>query len=71
MADDRLVPLPVGLSTSIGSLPHYDPSEAVDFVLRHQHRLPAAPSLPARSRREGMIAQAAHGASLNRLGTDH
>lgn len=61
MADDRLVPLPVGLSTSIGSLPHYDPSEAVDFVLRHQHRLPAAPSLPARSRREGMIAQAAHG----------
>jgi hypothetical protein len=59
--DDRLVPLPVGLSTSIGSLPHCDPSEAVDFVLRHQHRLPAAPSLPARSRREGMIAQAAHG----------
>lgn len=61
MKDERQVPLPVGLSTSIGSLPHYDPSEAVDFVLRHQHRLPAAPSLPARSRREGMIAQAAHG----------
>ena len=61
MADNRLVPLPVGLSTSIGSLPHFDPSEAVDFVLRHEHRLPAAPSLPARSRREGMIAQAAHG----------
>jgi len=61
LADERLVPLPVGLSTSIGSLPHCDPSEAVDFVLRHQHRLPAAPSLPARSRREGMIAQAAHG----------
>jgi hypothetical protein len=51
----------VGLATSIGSLPHCDPSEAVDFVLRHQHRLPAAPSLPARSRREGMIAQAAWG----------
>jgi len=61
MADERLVALPVGLSTSIGSLPHCDPSEAVDFVLRHQHRLPAAPSLPARSRREGMIAQAAYG----------
>jgi hypothetical protein len=61
VADDRAVPLPVGLSTSIGSLPHCDPSEAVDFVLRHHHRLPAAPSLPARSRREGMIAQAAHG----------
>jgi hypothetical protein len=61
LADERLVALPVGLSTSIGSLPHCDPSEAVDFVLRHQHRLPAAPSLPARSRREGMIAQAAYG----------
>ncbi len=59
--DERLVPLPVGLATSIGSLPHVDPGEAVDFVLRHQHRLPAAPSLPARSLREGMIAQAAHG----------
>lgn len=59
--DERLVQLPLGMATSIGSLPHVDPSEAVDFVLRHQHRLPAAPSLPARSRREGMIAQAAHG----------
>ena len=28
-------------------------------MLRHQHRLPAAPSLPARSRREGMISQTA------------
>jgi hypothetical protein len=55
------VSLPVGLATSIGSLPHYDPGEAVDFVLRHQHGLPAAPSLPARSRAEGMIAQAACG----------
>lgn len=61
MIDERLVPLPVGLATSIGSLPHADPGEAVDFVLRHQHRLPAAPSLPARSLREGMVAQAAHG----------
>lgn len=51
----------MGLATSIGSLPHIDPSEAVDFVLRHQQRLPAAPSLPGRSRREGMVAQAAHG----------
>ena len=51
----------MGLATSIGSLPHYDPSDAVDFVLRHQHGLPAAPSLPARSRAEGMIAQAAWG----------
>lgn len=55
------VPLPFGLATSIGSLPHYDPGEAVDFVLRHQPGLPAAPSLPARSPREGMLAQAALG----------
>jgi hypothetical protein len=55
------VALPIGLATSIGSLPHCDPSDAVDFVLRYQHRLPAAPSLPARSRAEGMIAQAANG----------
>lgn len=61
MANDVSVPLPVGLSTSIGSLPHYDPSEAVDFILHRQPRLPAAPSLPSRSRCEGMIAQAAQG----------
>lgn len=61
MGEHGHVPLPVGLSTGIGSLPHCDPSEAVDFVLRHAPRLPFAPSLPARSRREGMIAQAASG----------
>ncbi|HVN51982.1 MAG TPA: hypothetical protein VMT43_11140 [Acidimicrobiales bacterium] len=64
------MPLPVGLATSIGSLPHYDPSDAVDFVLRHQHGLPAAPSLPARSRAEGMIAQAACGVPGVRLLAD-
>lgn len=63
MPDNRSVPLPVGLATSIGSLPHYDPGEAVDFILHMQPRLPAAPTLPGRSRREGMIAQAAHGVS--------
>lgn len=61
MGDDRAVQLPVGLSTGIGSLPHCDPGEAVEFVLRHAPRLPFAPTLPARSRREGMIAQAATG----------
>lgn len=55
------MPLPFGLATSIGSLPHEDPSEAVDFVLRHQGRLPAAPSLPSHSPLEGMLAQAAAG----------
>ena len=53
--------LPSGLSTGIGYLPHCDPGDAVEFVLRHSPRLPSAPSLPARSRREGMIAQAASG----------
>ncbi len=53
--------LPAGLSTGIGHLPHYDPGDAVEFVLRHSPRLPSAPALPARSRREGMIAQAAAG----------
>ena len=53
--------LPVGLSTGIGHLPHCDPGEAVEFVLRHNPRLPAAPSLPARFRREGMVVQAAAG----------
>jgi methionine synthase II (cobalamin-independent) len=60
-AGDRRVSLPFGLATAIGSLPHFDPGEAVDFVLRHVPGLPAAPSLPARSPREGMLAQAATG----------
>ena len=55
------VALPVGLATGIGSLPHADVDEAIAFVLEHQPRLPAAPSLPRRSGVEGMIAQAAWG----------
>ena len=70
MTDDRLVPLPLGLATSIGSVPHVDPSEAVDFVLRHQRRFPAAPSLPARSRREGMIALAVERLNAAGVGID-
>jgi hypothetical protein len=61
MGEQRPVTLPVGVATGIGSLPHFDPGEAVEFVLRHSPRLPFAPSLPARSRREGMIPQAASG----------
>lgn len=53
--------LPVGLATGIGHLPHCDPSDAVEFVLRHTPRLPFAPSLPARSLREAMVAQASTG----------
>jgi hypothetical protein len=69
MAEQR-VPLPAGLATGVGSLPHCDPGEAVEFVLRHSPRLPYAPSLPARSRREGMIAQAAAGVAGVTVGDD-
>lgn len=50
-----------GLATTIGSLPHEDPLAAAAFVLEHSPHLPAAPSLPNRSGRERMIAQAAWG----------
>ena len=46
-----------GLATGIGSLPHTDPVEAAAVVLRLLPDLPAAPQLPERDPREGMIAQ--------------
>lgn len=55
------VPLGIGLPTGVGSLPHDDPTDAVDFVLEHLPELPAAPSLPGRDPRESMLAQAAWG----------
>jgi hypothetical protein len=57
----RAIDLPAGVASSIGSLPHTDPRAAATFVLEHQPRLPAAPSLPNRSGIEGMVAQAAWG----------
>jgi hypothetical protein len=57
----KAVDLIHGVPTTIGSLPHVDPRAAATFVLERQPRLPAAPSLPARSGRERMIAQAAWG----------
>jgi hypothetical protein len=50
-----------GTATSIGSLPHVDPLEAARFVLDRHPELPAAPSLPNRSPRESMLAQAVWG----------
>jgi len=50
-----------GVASSIGSLPHTDAQAAAAFVLERQSRLPAAPSLPNRSGRERMLAQAAWG----------
>jgi len=57
----RDVLLPIGLASTVGSLPHDDVADAVAFVLGTQPRLPAAPSLPRRAAVEGMIPQAAWG----------
>lgn len=57
----RRVDFPLGLVTSIGSLPHRSSDEAVRFVLRHQPELPAAPTIPVRSPAESMLAQASWG----------
>lgn len=59
--DDRRLPLPFGIASTIGSLPHASHAEAVAFVLERTPRLPAAPSLPAHFPLEGMLAQAATG----------
>jgi hypothetical protein len=59
----RRVDFPLGLVTSIGSLPHRSPEEAVRFVLEHQPELPAAPTIPAASPIEGMLPQAGWGIS--------
>lgn len=55
------VPAEIGAPTGVGSLPHRDAGEAVDFVLRALPELPAAPTLPTRDPRESMVAQAAWG----------
>ena len=68
--DDRGLVLPLGLDTAIGSLPHTDLDAAVAFALGQQRRLPAAPSLPGRDPREGMLAQAAWGLVGVQVGAD-
>lgn len=50
-----------GTPTGVGSLPFSEPSRAVSTVLELFPELPAAPQLPRRSPREGMLAQAAAG----------
>jgi hypothetical protein len=59
-----------GMATGIGSLPHSDPREAVDFVLRELPDLPAAPQLSASCPAEGMVAQAAAGIGGVRVEAD-
>jgi hypothetical protein len=59
--EKRRLPLPFGIASTIGSLPHATHEEAVAFVLEHTPLLPAAPTLPIGFPREGMLAQAAAG----------
>ncbi len=59
----RRIDFPLGLVTSVGSLPHRSAEEAVRFVLELQPELPAAPSIPVGSPVETMLAQAAWGIS--------
>jgi methionine synthase II (cobalamin-independent) len=56
-ADLQAAPLAPALATAIGSLPHTDPYEAAELVLRAHPRFPAAPQLPVRTPLEGMVAQ--------------
>lgn len=58
-----------GLATSIGSLPHTDAAAAVALALHVHPDLPAAPQLPARDPREGMLAQAARALPEIEVGT--
>jgi hypothetical protein len=46
-----------GMATGVGSLPHRDANDAAALVFRCLPELPAAPQLPHRNPREGMIAQ--------------
>src|SRR4051812_25325466 len=46
-----------GMATAIGSLPHHDAHAAAALTLRCLPELPAAPQLPLRTRREGVVAQ--------------
>jgi len=57
----RAPDLALGWPTGIGSLPHIDIDAAVTFALASCPEVPAAPSLPRRDAREGMLGQAAWG----------
>lgn len=61
MTQSLALALPVGVPTSIGSLPHTDRDAAVDFVLDRTPELPALPTCPAIDPLELMIPQGAWG----------
>lgn len=56
-----LHPIAPGTPSGVGSLPHTDVAAAAEVVLRITPDLPAAPQLPRRHPREGMLAQVALG----------
>lgn len=57
----KKINLRVGTASGIGSLPHRHVDAAVGLALASSPDLPAAPSLPRRDRREGMLSQGAWG----------
>jgi len=57
----KAVNLRVGTASAIGSLPHRHVDAAVALAMAACPDLPAAPSLPARDPREGMLSQGAWG----------
>jgi len=57
----KAVNLRVGTASAIGSLPHRQVDAAVSLAMAACPELPAAPSLPARDPREGMLSQGAWG----------
>lgn len=48
---------PHGLATGLGSLPHQDSDEAVNFVLSYFPEAPYWPQLPSRGETEGFLIQ--------------
>ncbi|MBW3668266.1 MAG: hypothetical protein KY443_03540 [Actinobacteria bacterium] len=55
--------LPTAAATAVGSMPHIDPDVAAALSLDLLPNLPAAPQLPRRDVREGMLAQSVDGMS--------
>jgi methionine synthase II (cobalamin-independent) len=66
----KAINLRVGTASSIGSLPHRHVDAAVALAMAACPDLPAAPSLPGRDRREGMLAQGAWGLRGIEIGDD-
>lgn len=66
----KTINLRVGTASAIGSLPHRQVDAAVGVALAAGADLPAAPSLPARDPREGMVSQGAWGLRGVEIGQD-